>query len=226
MIAKARKTLRVITGWIFCGLGLAIFLFYLIAFCCPSVRVKQNPEFIQDMVGILSGETIQFIEPQLRSKVNTTNVCAVLDCQLQSFEITDAYVEKVCRRVIEEDYRSQRYLVMTYFKQDQKLVFTTNIQQDSVQNRVIEGVATQEDLQKEVAYITLKLNDRMKMANGDFTETRKNEIHLQIFWGTIMLIVGFSLIFPEKEHHFVAPKIKPKKFWKRKQLEKEKIENS
>jgi len=194
MSREFRKILASVTGVCISIFSILVLCSCFCMFLSPEVTFKTSPEFIQDTTGLLDANSKEWLETQIRSRASETSVAIVLDLQRTQFDITKEYVNIVISREIEKKYNSQRYLVITYFDDIKEAVISTNIDQNGINAYKIEDVKDSEDLLKEVSYLTLKLNDKMKPMKTDLTKEAKKQLILPFIAAITCLLLGINIV--------------------------------
>lgn len=193
MSRELRKLLATVTGVVISIFSILVLCSCIGMFISPKISFKNSPEFIQDETGILDVNSKEWLKTQIRSRANETSVAIVLDLQRSQFDITKEYLDTVISREVETNYNSQRYLVITYFDDIKEAVISTNIDQNGINAYKIENIKDSEDLLKEVSYLTLKLNDKMKPMKTDLTKVARKQLILPFVAGIICLLLGINI---------------------------------
>lgn len=195
MSRELRKLLATVTGVMISIFSILVLCSCFCMFISPDSGVifKTSPEFIQDTTGILDINSKEWLEKQVKSRSLETSVAIVVDLQRTQFDITKEYLDTVILRAVNINYNSQRYLVITYFNDIKRATISTNIDQNGVDSYKIEDIKNSEDLLKEVSYLTLKLNDKMKPLKTDLTKGAKKQLILTLIAGIICLLLGINI---------------------------------
>ncbi|MDO4283282.1 MAG: hypothetical protein Q4D02_06545 [Clostridia bacterium] len=193
-LKKVRQLVAVLTGIIMMIFSLVMIAKYTMRWVNPHIVFTSSPEFIQDTTGILDDTSKSWLENQIRTRSKETNVAVVLDVQQVKFEVPESYVDEVISRAVENVYNSQKYLVVTYFADAKEAVVRTNIDQNGIASKTIEGVNDIEELSKEVSYLTLKLTDKMKPVKMDLTKEQKQKQAGMLTISIVVFILGLNIV--------------------------------
>lgn len=189
-----RKILANATGMVIIILSILALCSDFSMFIFPKISFKKSPEFIQDTADILDNNSKEWLETQIKSRAKETSVAIVLDCQKKEFEISKNYVNTVISREIENVYNSQKYLVITYFEDVRRAKISTNIDQNGISSYRIEDIENAEDLLKEVSYLTLRLNDKMKPVKMDIVKEKRNILIVCIVCIIVSFLLGLNIL--------------------------------
>lgn len=193
MSREFRKLLATVTGVVISIFSILVICSCIDMFISPKISFKTSPEFIQDTTGILDTNSKEWLKTQIRNRAEETSVAIVLDLQRKQFDVTEEYLDTVISREVDTNYNSQRYLVITYFDDIKEAKISTNIDQNGINAYKIEEINDSEDLLKEVSYLTLKLNDKMKPMKTDLTKGARKKIILVFGAGIICLLLGINI---------------------------------
>ena len=187
--------LILLAGWLIWGIINTIVF--------PKLPLKSGVDYVQDVSGSMSEPDKTYARNAISKASKETKIAIVLDYQLTSFPVTDAYIDKTVGNIVKNVYRNQPYVVYTYFKDTGKLIITTNI--DDTANDVVdkqkEGIDNDARVVKEILYYQQNLSRSMGLKNWNFnlnTEYIRNTAFAGV-GSIILLILGFGVLPTSEE---------------------------
>lgn len=187
--------LILLAGWLIWGIINTIVV--------PRLPLKGGVEYVQDVSGSMSNPDKKYAANAIEKASKENKIAVVLDYQLTTFAVTDSYIDKTVGNIVDNVYRNQPYVVYTYFKDTNKLIITTNI--DDTENDVVdkekEGIDSDARVVKEILYYQQNLSKKMGISNWNFnlnSEYMRNTA-LSGVGSIIFLILGIGVLPTSQE---------------------------
>lgn len=174
----------------------------------PKLPVIKGAEFVQDVSGSMSDPDKTYARNAISKASKENKIAIVLDYQLTTFDITDTYIDRTVGNVVNNIYRNQKYVVYTYFKDTNKLIITTNINDtaNDVVNKTKEGIDSDARVVKEILYYQQNLKHEHGLRNWNFnlnTEHMRNACIAGV--GSIILLILGIGVLPSAAEGLVNP---------------------
>ena len=125
----------------------------------PKLPVMKGADYVQDLSGSMKEPDKTYARNAIEEDSKKEKIAIVLDYQLTSFTVNDTYVDKMVNSVVKNVYRNQKYIVYTYFKDTNKLVISTNINdsEHDVMPKTKTEIDTDDKVVKEILYFQQNL---------------------------------------------------------------------
>ena len=164
----------------------------------PRLPLRSGADYVQDMSGSLTEPDKTYAVSAISKAARDNKIAIVLDYQLTTFDITDSYIEKAVGGLVDNVYKNQPYVVYTYFKDTNRLVITTNIDDESkdVVDKTKVDIDTNAKIVKEILYYQQNLERKMGLKNWNFnlTPTAARNTIFETVGSIILLILGFGVL--------------------------------
>lgn len=169
----------------------------------PVLPVKAGADYVQDISGSMSEPDKTYARNAIARAAREYKIAIVLDYELTTFTITDSYVDKTVGNIVNNVYRNQPYVIYTYFKDSNKLVITTNIDNASkdVVDKQKEGIDNDARVVKEILYYQQNLDKSIGIRNWNFnlnSEYMRNTAFASV-GSIILLILGIGVLPSSQE---------------------------
>ena len=174
----------------------------------PILQVVMGADYVQDVSSSMSEPDKTYAKNAIKKASSENKIAIVLDYKLQTFDITDTYIDKTISNVVNNVYRNQKYVVYTYFKDTGKLVITTNINDtaNDVVNKTKEGIDNDPRVVKEILYYQQNLKREHGLKNWNFnlnTEYTKKSCVAGV--GSIILLILGIGVLPSTAEGLINP---------------------
>ena len=165
----------------------------------PKLSVMKGADYVQDLSGSMKEPDKTYARNAIEEDSKKEKIAIVLDYQLTSFTVNDTYVDKMVNSVVKNVYRNQKYIVYTYFKDTNKLVISTNINdsEHDVMPKTKTEIDTDDKVVKEILYFQQNLKKQhYGLTNWNFNLNTEymRDTALQGVGCIILFILGLGVL--------------------------------
>ena len=186
-------------------IALAIWLIWIVlsTIVFPGLPLKNDVDYVQDVSNSMSEPDKTYARNAISEASKENKIAIVLDYQLTTFNVDQTYIDKLVGNIVNNVYKTQPYVVYTYFKDTDTLIITTNIDDSSkdVVDKTKEGIDNDARVVKEILYYQQNIEKGMGLRSWNFDlnlEYARNTAFAGI-GSIILLILGFGVLPTSEE---------------------------
>ena len=125
-------------------IALAIWLIWIVlsTIVFPGLPLKNDVDYVQDVSNSMSEPDKTYARNAISEASKENKIAIVLDYQLTTFNVDQTYIDKLVGNIVNNVYKTQPYVVYTYFKDTETLKISTNIDDSSkdIVDKTKEGI--------------------------------------------------------------------------------------